>query len=42
MVVTLFCFAFQMVAFGVMGEYLGRLYQETKGRPIYILRNSQL
>ena len=39
MVVTLFCFAFQMVAFGVMGEYLGRLYQEAKGRPIYILRN---
>ena len=39
MVVTLFCFAVQMVAFGIMGEYLGRLYQEAKGRPIYILRN---
>lgn len=39
MVVTLFCFALQMVAFGIMGEYLGRLYQEAKGRPIYILRN---
>ncbi|MEW5685020.1 MAG: glycosyltransferase family 2 protein [Pseudomonadota bacterium] len=38
MVVTLFCFAAQMIAFGVMGEYLGRLYQEAKGRPIYILR----
>jgi glycosyltransferase involved in cell wall biosynthesis len=38
MVVTLFCFAAQMIAFGVMGEYVGRLYQEAKGRPIYILR----
>ncbi len=38
MVVILFCFAVQMVAFGVMGEYVGRLYQETKGRPIYLLR----
>lgn len=38
MVVILFCFSFQMVAFGVMGEYLGRLYQEAKGRPIYIVR----
>jgi polyisoprenyl-phosphate glycosyltransferase len=38
MVVLLFCFALQMVAFGIMGEYLGRLYQETKQRPIYILR----
>jgi len=40
MVVVLFCFAVQMVAFGVMGEYVGRLYQEAKGRPIYILRKS--
>jgi glycosyltransferase involved in cell wall biosynthesis len=39
MVVVLFCFSVQMVAFGIMGEYLGRLYQEVKGRPIYILRN---
>ncbi len=38
MVVILFCFAMQMVAIGVIGEYLGRLYQEAKGRPIYILK----
>lgn len=38
MVVVLFCFAVQMVAIGIMGEYLGRLYQEVKGRPIYIVR----
>lgn len=38
MVVVLFCFAIQMIAFGVMGEYIGRLYQESKGRPIYLIR----
>jgi len=39
MVVVLFCFAVQMIAFGVMGEYVGRLYQETKGRPIYLIKS---
>jgi glycosyltransferase involved in cell wall biosynthesis len=38
MVVMLFSFAFQMIAFGVLGEYVGRLYQEAKGRPIYVVR----
>jgi len=37
MVVLLFGFALQMVALGVMGEYIGRLYQEAKGRPIYLI-----
>ena len=38
MVVVLFGFAIQMIAFGVLGEYVGRLYQEVKGRPIYVVR----
>jgi glycosyltransferase involved in cell wall biosynthesis len=38
MVVLLFSFATQMIAFGVLGEYVGRLYQEAKGRPIYVVR----
>jgi glycosyltransferase involved in cell wall biosynthesis len=38
MVVILFGFALQMIAIGVLGEYLGRLYQEVKGRPIYLVR----
>jgi dolichol-phosphate mannosyltransferase len=23
---------------GILGEYIGRLYDEAKGRPLYILR----
>jgi glycosyltransferase involved in cell wall biosynthesis len=38
MVAVLFGFAIQMMAFGVLGEYVGRLYQEVKGRPIYVVR----
>jgi glycosyltransferase involved in cell wall biosynthesis len=38
MVVILVSFAAQMIAFGVLGEYVGRLYQEVKGRPIYVVR----
>jgi glycosyltransferase involved in cell wall biosynthesis len=38
MVVILLGFAVQMLAFGVLGEYVGRLYQEVKGRPIYVVR----
>jgi glycosyltransferase involved in cell wall biosynthesis len=38
MVVVLFSFAVQMVAFGVLGEYIGRLYDEVKHRPLYLVR----
>ncbi len=38
MVVMLLGFAVQMLAFGVLGEYVGRLYQEAKGRPVYLVR----
>jgi glycosyltransferase involved in cell wall biosynthesis len=38
MTVVLFGFAIQMMAFGVLGEYVGRLYQEVKARPIYVVR----
>ena len=39
MVVILFAFALQMIALGVLGEYIGRMYQEVKGRPIYLVRD---
>lgn len=34
----LFIGGIQMIGIGVLGEYLGRTYQETKKRPIYIIR----
>ena len=39
MVVVLFGFALQMIALGVLGEYIGRMYQEVKGRPTYLIKD---
>lgn len=39
MVAILFGFALQMIALGVMGEYVARMFQEVKGRPIYVVRD---
>ena len=40
MIVILFFNGLQMVTFGVFGEYIGRLYQEIKSRPIYVIDSS--
>ena len=37
MSVMLFLGGMQLVALGVIGEYLGRLYQESKQRPLYLI-----
>lgn len=34
----LFCSAIQMFCIGVLGEYIGRLFEESKQRPIYVTR----
>jgi dolichol-phosphate mannosyltransferase len=31
----------QLLSVGILGEYLGRIYMETKGRPLYIIEESQ-
>ena len=38
MVVVLFLGAVQLVFIGVIGEYLGRMFDETKGRPLYFTK----
>jgi len=37
MTVVLFSTGLQLVATGIIGEYVGRIYVETKGRPLYLL-----
>ena len=37
MTVVLFLGGIQLMTLGVMGEYLGRVFNETKRRPLYIV-----
>lgn len=39
MVVVLFLGGVQLVAVGIIGEYLGRMFDETKGRPLYLINS---
>lgn len=38
MVTLMFSFGLQMLAIGTLGEYVARIYQEVKGRPLYVVR----
>jgi glycosyltransferase involved in cell wall biosynthesis len=38
MVAVLMSLGLQMLALGIIGEYLGRIFQEVKGRPLYVTR----
>ena len=35
--VLLFFFGIMLIMLGIIGEYIGRIFEEVKGRPLYVI-----